>query len=96
MPGTKQQMGLIVKWLLYYSRFLLTTLLLPLLHHAQSLGQEARVLTVCAAGMNQPISLNDLGMRGASKSWRGSFGWLKKEMEAGVSYNDLMVEAGKF
>jgi hypothetical protein len=78
--------------LAYYSRFLLTTLLLPLLRSAKSSGQEARVLSVCAAGTKQKVDLDDLGMRNASKRWKGTFGWLRKEQEAGVAYNDLMVD----
>eukprot|EP01119_Soliformovum_irregulare_P008994 TRINITY_DN22105_c0_g1_i1.p1 TRINITY_DN22105_c0_g1~~TRINITY_DN22105_c0_g1_i1.p1 ORF type:complete len:324 (+),score=63.97 TRINITY_DN22105_c0_g1_i1:60-974(+) len=69
----------------YYSRFTLTYLLIPLLERAISLNQDARVMSVLAAGHGGHIYLDDLALK-------DNFG-LKAAADVATTYNDLMVES---
>lgn len=68
----------------FYSRFLLTSLLMAKLEKAQESGEDARMLTILTAGRGGPIYENDLGLK-EHKS-------LKAKMDTALTYNDLMVE----
>lgn len=68
----------------YYARFLLGNMLIPKLDKAVEKGEEARVMTVLAAGQNGSIDLNDLGLK-------KDYG-MKRKADAATTYNDLAVE----
>lgn len=65
-------------------RFLLANLLIPQLQSAEEKGEDARVMTVFAAGKQGLLDVNDLGL----KKKVG----LKRNADATTAYNDLMVE----
>jgi len=65
-------------------RFLLGNLLLPKLEKAAAKGENARVLTVLAAGKGGAIDLDDLGCKDNNG--------LAHKANAATSYNDLMVQ----
>lgn len=67
----------------YYSRWVLTNDLLPLLRKAREAGEPASVLSVLGAGMAPEIDIDDLGLK---KTYSGL-----KSMLQSLSYNDLMV-----
>ena len=67
----------------YYSRWALTSDLLPLLRKAKDKGEPASVLSILAAGVGPQVDLDDLGLK---KSYSGI-----KAMMQSASYNDLMV-----
>jgi hypothetical protein len=67
----------------YYSRWKFIDDLMPLLRKAKDAGEDAKVLSVLAAGKGEPINLDDLGMKEYS---------LSKEMGAAATYNDIMIE----
>ncbi|KAJ6487142.1 hypothetical protein C8R47DRAFT_1127864 [Mycena vitilis] len=81
----------------YFSRYLYTKELLPLLAHAREAGQHAHVMTVLGAGFGMPLASKDLGLVEARRS---TIKWLKgvmfsiaamKGMVRGVQYNDGLV-----
>ncbi|TFK61960.1 hypothetical protein BDN72DRAFT_413381 [Pluteus cervinus] len=47
----------------YYSRFLLTQELLPLLKSANELGEDAKVMSILGAGHGPPVDVDDLGLK---------------------------------
>lgn len=68
----------------YYARWTFVKELVPLLRNAKDAGEDAKVLTLLAAGEGGNIDLDNLGLkRGYS---------LPKAMEAAATYNDLMIE----
>ena len=68
----------------YYARWKFVNDLMPLLRKAKDAGEDAKVLSVLAAGHGGPIDLDDLGLKkGYSLSAAGV---------AAASYNDLMIE----
>jgi hypothetical protein len=69
---------------LFDIRFLLGNLLLPKLEKAVDKGEDARLLTVLAAGVSGSIDLNDLGLKKHSS--------LKRKADSATRYNDSMVE----
>lgn len=69
----------------FYSRFKFVSELLPLLQTAKNDGEEARVLTVLAAGRGGPIDLDNIGLR--KKELNPRLG-----MTQGVTYCSLAVE----
>jgi len=64
--------------------FLLGNLLLPKLEKSAEKGEEARVLSVLAAGKGGDVDLNDLGLKQNSG--------LRRKAQSCETYNDLMVE----
>jgi len=64
--------------------FLLGNLLLPKLEKSVDKGEEARVLSVLAAGKGGTIDMDDLGLKKSSG--------LKRKADSATTYNDLMVE----
>ncbi|RDB28120.1 Oxidoreductase andH [Hypsizygus marmoreus] len=72
--------------LIYYARWAFINDLLPLLKKAKDAGQDAKVLTVLAAGapINVEADVNDLGM---VKNYSGILA-----MRVAPTYNDLMLE----
>lgn len=77
--------GIDVKMALrYYARFTFLNDLLPLLRNAKEAGEDAKTMSILAAGFNQPADLDDLGVK-------KNFAWLKA-MTASGTYNDLMVQ----
>ena len=67
----------------YYSRWKFIHDLMPLLRKAKEAGEDAKVLSVLAAGKGGPVDLEDLGLKKYS---------LPKEMGAASTYNDIMIE----
>ena len=67
----------------YYSRWKFINDLMPLLRKAKDNGEDAKVLSVLAAGKGGPVDLEDLDLKEYS---------LLKEMTAAATYNDIMVE----
>jgi len=68
----------------YYARWKFVNDLMPLLRKAKDAGEDAKVLSVLAAGHGGPIDLDDLGLKkGYSLSAAGV---------AAATYNDLMIE----
>lgn len=65
-------------------RFLLANLLLPKLEKAADKGEDARMLSVLAAGIGGAIDMDDLGLKENSS--------LKRKADYATTYNDLMVE----
>jgi hypothetical protein len=59
-------------------------MLIPKLDKAVEKGEEARVLTVLAAGKNGSIDLNDLGLKSDSS--------FKRKAYTATTYSDLAVE----
>jgi NAD(P)-dependent dehydrogenase (short-subunit alcohol dehydrogenase family) len=68
----------------YYARWKFTEELLPALKAAKAQGEDARVLTVLAAGKGGKIDVNDLGLKTGFS--------LRAAAEQGVTYNDYLVE----
>ena len=68
----------------YYARWKFTNDLIPLLRKAKDAGEDAKMLSVLAAGRGGPIDLDDLGLT-------KGFSFPAAE-EAAASYNDLMIE----
>lgn len=68
----------------YYARWKFTQDLLPLLRAAKGAGEDARVMSVLAAGEGGKIDVEDLGLK---KSYSGF-----NAMFVASTYNDLMVE----
>ncbi|KAG8816864.1 hypothetical protein FRC19_011754 [Serendipita sp. 401] len=68
----------------YYSRFKMIEDLVPALENAHALGQDARVMTVLAAGIGLKVPIDDLDL----KKW---YNYLKVHMLTGV-YNDVMIK----
>ncbi|KAJ7443114.1 hypothetical protein FB451DRAFT_1343818 [Mycena latifolia] len=46
----------------YYSRYVWTKELLPLVSNARSLGQDSRVISILGAGFGHPIDTTDIGL----------------------------------
>jgi NAD(P)-dependent dehydrogenase (short-subunit alcohol dehydrogenase family) len=69
---------------LLIGRFALANLLLPKLQLAAEQSEEARVLSVLAAGQNGLIDTDDLGLKKNTG--------LKRKADSGTAYNDLMIE----
>jgi len=67
----------------YYTRWILTNDLLPLLRKARQLGEPAHMLSVLGPGHHEHIDLNNLGMK-------TGYGGLKAMKET-CTYSDLMV-----
>ncbi|KAH9477951.1 Oxidoreductase [Psilocybe cubensis] len=67
----------------YYSRWVLTYNLLPLLQNAKGNGESSSVITVLGAGLGPEINLDNLGLK---NSYKGL-----KAMAQSTAYNDLMV-----
>jgi NAD(P)-dependent dehydrogenase (short-subunit alcohol dehydrogenase family) len=67
----------------YYSRWKFISDLLPLVRNAKGAGEDAKVLSVLAAGRGGPIDLDDLGL----KTYL-----LPKMLGAAGTYNDIMIE----
>ena len=65
-------------------RFLLANLLIPQLQSAEGKGEDARVMTVFAAGKQGSLDPDDLGLKKGAG--------LKRNADATTAYNDLMVE----
>lgn len=68
----------------YYARWKFTNDLLPLLRKAKEDGEDAKVLTVMAAGKGGEIDLDDLGLK---KTFS-----VKNAALQGPTYNDLMMQ----
>ncbi|PRP74678.1 FabG domain-containing protein [Planoprotostelium fungivorum] len=82
---TETKDGLDVKLQLhYYSRFLITHELLPLLEESTKRGEEARVLTVLHAGAGGPLRKDDLDLKNNYS--------IKNAADTATLYNDLMVQ----
>ncbi|OSX59803.1 hypothetical protein POSPLADRAFT_1048273 [Postia placenta MAD-698-R-SB12] len=69
----------------YYARWKFTQDLLPLLRAAKGAGEDARVMSVLAAGEGGKIDVEDLGLK---ESYSGF-----NAMLVASTYNDLMVES---
>ena len=69
-------------------RFLLGNLLIPNLEKASAQGEEARVLTVLAAGKGGSIDVDDLSNKEKAS--------LVNKADYATTYNDLMVEVTSF
>jgi NAD(P)-dependent dehydrogenase (short-subunit alcohol dehydrogenase family) len=67
----------------YYSRWKFIHDLMPLLSNAKDAGEDAKVLSVLAAGHGGPVNLDDLELK--------KYG-IVKEAKAAATYNDIMVE----
>jgi hypothetical protein len=68
----------------YYSRWTFLDELIPALNAAKKRDEDAKVLTVLAAGTASAIDLNDLGLK-------KNFTTYNAAMQA-PTYNDLMIE----
>ncbi|KAG8815204.1 hypothetical protein FRC18_001602 [Serendipita sp. 400] len=68
----------------YYSRFKMIEDVVPALENAHALGQDARVMTVLAAGIGLKVPIDDLDL----KKW---YNYLMVHIVTGV-YNDIMVK----
>ncbi|KAJ3970168.1 hypothetical protein EV361DRAFT_972019 [Lentinula raphanica] len=68
----------------YYARWMFTKELVGLLEQAKEQGEDARMLSVLAAGAGGPIDVNDLGLK---KTYS-----LKNAALQAPTYNDLMIE----
>jgi len=71
----------------YYSRWALTSDLLPLLRKAKDEREPASVLSILAAGLGPQVDLDNLGLK---KSYSGI-----KAMMQSICYNDLMVAVSR-
>ncbi|TFK38848.1 hypothetical protein BDQ12DRAFT_682599 [Crucibulum laeve] len=69
----------------YYARWKFTRDLIPALERAKDEGEDAKVLSVLAAGITGPIDLNDLGLK-------KGFTLTQAGLQA-PTYNDLMIES---
>jgi len=69
----------------YYSRWTIISDLMPLLRKAKDAGEDAKVLSVLAAGKGGAIDFNNLDLREGYS--------LPKIMEVGPTYNDIMIES---
>ncbi|EIN08975.1 NAD(P)-binding protein [Punctularia strigosozonata HHB-11173 SS5] len=69
----------------YYARWKFIHDLMPLLVNATELGEDAKVITIKAAGQGGKIDLNDLGLKKHYSS--------AKAASAMPTYNDCMIEA---
>lgn len=72
-----------------YSRFKFISELLPLLQSAKDAREEARVLTVLAAGRGGPVDMENIGLRKKEYNPRVA-------MTQGVTYSSLAVEVSTF
>ncbi|KAJ6527064.1 hypothetical protein B0H19DRAFT_1196350, partial [Mycena capillaripes] len=81
----------------YFSRYVYTKELLPLLVHAQEKGQHAHVMTVLGAGFGLKLATTDLGL---AETRSQTIGWLRGAMFSvaairgivrGITYNDGLV-----
>ena len=70
----------------FYSRWKFVDELLPLLKRAAEQGQDARVMTVLAAGYGGKIDLEDLGLK-------KTYGIMTTSLQV-PTYNDLLVQVG--
>ncbi|KAJ3991806.1 NAD(P)-binding protein [Lentinula boryana] len=68
----------------YYSRWMFINELVTLLENAKERGEDAKALSVLAAGAGGPINVNDLGLK---KTYS-----LKNAALQAPTYNDLMTE----
>jgi len=68
----------------YYSRWKFISDLLPALKRAKEAGEDAKVLSVLAAGMGGVIDTDDIGLR-------KTFSFLKARKQV-PTYNDLMMQ----
>ncbi|KIK64372.1 hypothetical protein GYMLUDRAFT_71305 [Collybiopsis luxurians FD-317 M1] len=68
----------------YYSRWVFIKELVDMLEKASGQGEDAKVLSVMAAGMGGPINVDDLGLR---KTYS-----LSSAAAQAPTYNDLMME----
>lgn len=68
----------------YYARWKFTSDLMPALLKAKEDGEDAKVMSVMAAGRGGEIDLNDLGLK---KTYS-----LRNSSQAAPTYNDLMME----
>jgi len=68
----------------FYSRWKFVDELMPYLDKAAAEGQEARVLTVLAAGQGGPLDTEDLGLK---KNMT-----FQRNLAQSPTYNDIMVE----
>lgn len=68
----------------YYSRWAFTKDLLPAIIRAQEAGEDAKVMTVLAAGKGGEVDIDDLGLK-------KDFSLSRAALQA-PTYNDLMVE----
>ncbi|KAF7974035.1 hypothetical protein HWV62_13563 [Athelia sp. TMB] len=69
----------------YYARWALVRELMPLLRAAKDAGEDAKVLSVLAAGQGGPIDLANLDLKTGYS--------LPRVMEAAATYNDIMIES---
>lgn len=69
----------------YYSRFLIIQELMPLLEKAVELGEEARVISVLAAGREKDVPLSDI-------ECKNSYG-ISTLMVVSSTYNSLMCQS---
>lgn len=72
----------------YYSRWKFVHDLMPLLKNAKDSGEDAKVLSVLAAGKGGPIDLDDFLLE---KKYS-----LPTAMVASSTYNDLMIEVSPY
>lgn len=72
----------------YYSRWKFIYELMPLLRKARDAGEEAKVMSVLAAGEARNIDLDDLAIK---KNFTG-----RKSMQLGAAYTDNMLEVRFF
>ncbi|TFK39195.1 hypothetical protein BDQ12DRAFT_629747 [Crucibulum laeve] len=67
----------------YYSRWVLINDLLPGLRKARELGQDAKVMSILAAGQYSKLDIDDLGLKKNFTPW--------KALMQTCAYNELMV-----
>lgn len=72
----------------FYSRMQFVVELLPLVNAAQAAGEDARVVSVLAAGQGAPIDLEDLGLK---KTFSPT-----KSMNQTPTYTSVMFEVSFF
>lgn len=72
----------------YYSRWKFIYELMPLLRKAKDAGEDAKVMSILAAGEAGYVNLDDLAMK---KNFSGI-----KSMQAGAAYTDYMLEVLHF
>lgn len=71
----------------YYNRFKFTKELLPLLHNAKALGEDAGMLSIMVTGQKDiQIDATDLDMK-------KNYGAIRAAMHT-CAYNDIMIEVG--
>lgn len=71
----------------FYARFKFVSELLPLLQSAKDAGEEARVLTVLAAGRGGPVDMDNIGLKNNYTPRMG--------MMQGVTYCSLAIEVSQ-